>query len=258
MKAILFDLDGVFYQGERAIPGATETLAWVRAQQIPHLFVTNTTSRPRRLIVQKLARMGIEISPDEILSPPVAAADWLRSHQPGPLALFVPEATREEFADLPLLESQAESGAGAVVIGDLGQGWDFATLNRAFRLLMAEPRPQLIALGMTRYWRAEDGLRLDAAPFVVALEHAADIQALVLGKPAAPFFQAALARLGHAAADTLMLGDDIIGDIQGAQHAGLHGLLVRTGKFRPADLERGVQPDGVIDSIAELSGWWGR
>jgi ribonucleotide monophosphatase NagD (HAD superfamily) len=68
----------------------------------------------------------------------------------------------------------------------LGEGWDFATLNRAFRLLMAEPHPRLIALGMTRYWRAADGLRLDTAPFVVALQHATGIAPVVLGKPDRP------------------------------------------------------------------------
>ena len=60
---------------------------------------------------------------------------------------------------------------------------------------MREPAPRLIALGMTRYWRGKDGLLLDVAPFVTALECAADCEAVVVGKPAAAFFDAALARL---------------------------------------------------------------
>jgi ribonucleotide monophosphatase NagD (HAD superfamily) len=109
---------------------------------------------------------------------------------------------------------------------------------------------------MTRYWRAADGLRLDTAPFVVALQHATGIAPVVLGKPARPFFAAALARLGAEASETLMIGDDIRGDIGGAQGAGIRGLLVRTGKFRPRDLRGEIQPDGVIDSIADLPAWW--
>ena len=53
-----------------------------------------------------------------------------------------------------------------------------------------------------------------------------------------------------------MIGDDIRGDIGGAQSAGIRGLLVRTGKFRPRDLPGEIQPDGVIDSIASLPEWW--
>lgn len=172
------------------------------------------------------------------------------------LALFVPEATRTEFSGISLLPEDRETGAGAVILGDLGAGWDFATLNRAFRLLMAKPHPHLIALGMTCYWRAADGLCLDCAPFVVALSHATDIEPVVLGKPAAPFFQAALRAVGANADETLMIGDDIRGDIGGAEQAGIRGLLVRTGKFRAEDLKGDIRPDGVLDSVADLPQWW--
>lgn len=256
MRAILFDLDGVFYQGDAPIAGADRTLDWVRAQGIPHLFVTNTTSRPRTAIADKLARLGLGVAPDEILTPPVAAAQWLHDHRVRDLALFVPEATRAEFAGIPRLPDGREHGAGAVILGDLGSGWDFATLNRAFRLLMAEPHPHLIALGMTRFWRAPDGLRLDCAPFVVALAHATGIEPVVLGKPAAAFFEAALQAVGAPAGETLMIGDDIRGDVGGAQQAGMRGLLVRTGKFRDTDLAGDIRPDAVLDSIADLPVWW--
>jgi phospholysine phosphohistidine inorganic pyrophosphate phosphatase len=256
MRAILFDLDGVLYQGDKAIPGAARTLDWVRGQQIPHLFLTNTTSRPRGAIAEKLAGMDIQVAEEEILTPPVAALAWLQERGVNDLALFVPETTKAEFSGISLLPEDRERGAGGVVLGDLGAGWDFATLNRAFRLLMAEPHPYLIALGMTRYWRAADGLHLDCAPFVVALEHATGIEPVVLGKPAAPFFEAALRAVGAAAGETLMVGDDIRGDVGGAQQAGIHGLLVRTGKFRPDDLKGDIRPDAVLDSIAGLPQWW--
>lgn len=256
MKAILLDLDGVLYQGETALPGALETLEWVRRERIPHRFLTNTTSRPRTAVRDKLARMDIRVGEDEILTPPIAARTWLTERNVSPLALFVPEATEAEFQELDLLPANVEQGAGAVILGDLGEGWDFANLNRAFRLLMAEPHPRLIALGMTRYWRAPDGLRLDTAPFVAALQHATGIDPIVLGKPARPFFEAALKALGVDAAETLMVGDDIRGDIGGAKGAGIRGVLVRTGKFRPGDLDGHIQPDGVIDSIADLPDWW--
>ena len=79
----------------------------------------------------------------------------------------------------------------------------------------------------------------------------------MLGKPARPFFDAALSQLGAGAAQTAMIGDDIRGDVQGAQAAGLRGLLVRTGKFRPEDLDGDIRPDAVLGSIAELPDWWG-
>jgi len=255
MKNLLFDMDGVLYEGDKPIPGAQEAIAWCRAQGIPHLFLTNTTSRPRQALVAKLATMGITLTTEEILTPPVAAIDWLSHHVDGPVSLFVAAATREEFSTIEIAATE-EKEIAAVVLGDLGEGWDFATYNRAFRLLMENPDAPLLALGLTRYWQAEDGLRLDVGPFVKGLEYASGREAVVMGKPATPFFQAALSQLGANPEDTLMIGDDIRGDIDGAQQAGINGVLVRSGKYRPADLEQGITPYAVLDSIAALPAWW--
>jgi phospholysine phosphohistidine inorganic pyrophosphate phosphatase len=256
MHGLLIDLDGVVYIEESVVPGAPEALDWLKRHGVPHVFVTNTSSRPRSALVEKLGRMGISVAPDSILTPPVIANRWLRKHAPGPQALFVPAATRAEFDSLPILPDDAEAGAASVVIGHLGPAWDYATLNRAFRLLMTQPRPALVALGMTRYARTASGLDLIVAPFVVALEHAAGCKAVVLGKPAAAFFETAAEMLGHPPAEIAMLGDDMITDVGGAQKAGLKGVIVKTGKFHPSNLEQGITPDGMIDSLADLPTWW--
>lgn len=256
MPGILFDLDGVLYEGEHAIAGAAGAVSWCRAQGIPHLFLTNTSSRSRRALLPRLARMGIVATPADLLTPPLAAALWLKEHVSGPSALFVPDATREEFAGLSVVGPDPADPPAAVVVGDLGYDWSFERMNQAFRLLMTEPQPCLVSLGLTRYWRAPDGLRLDTGPITKALEYAAGVEAVVTGKPSAPFFETARTLLGAAAADTWMIGDDIRTDIEAAQRAGMRGLLVRTGKFRPRDLELGVIPDGVLPSVADLPTWW--
>ncbi|KPK49821.1 MAG: haloacid dehalogenase [Myxococcales bacterium SG8_38_1] len=256
MQAILFDLDGVLYQGDRVIDGAVETLEWCARHGIPHLFVTNTSSKPRRALMERLGRLGVSVSAEQIFTPPIAGRDYLAANDAEPVALFVREATREDFEGLSLLDEMAETGARSVVIGDIGEAWSFATLNRAFRLLMAEPRPVLVALGMSRYAQGSDGLVLDVAPFIKALEHAAGCEAVVMGKPAKAFFEAAVRKLQTSPAETVMVGDDIRADVGGAQAAGLAGVLVRTGKFRDRDLEGSIRPDAVLDSVADLPRWW--
>jgi HAD superfamily hydrolase (TIGR01458 family) len=252
--AILIDLDGVVYEGERLVDGACEALERLEALGVARLFVTNTTSRPRDAIVEKLAALGVGVDAREILTPPIAAAEWLAGRVEGPVALFVPPATEAEFEGV--VRAAPGARAAAVVVGDYGERWTFAELNRAFRLLMNEPRPVLIALGMTRYWRAPDGLRLDAGPFVAALTQASGIEPVVLGKPSAEFFGAALAALGVAAGDAVIVGDDIVTDVGAAQALGIRGILVRTGKFREADLASGIEPFAVVDSIADVPALW--
>ncbi len=255
-RSLLVDLDGVVYQEGHLVDGAAEAVAWIEDRGIPHRFLTNTSSRPRRAIVDKLGDMGLRVDAEHILTPPVAAADWLRGRVDGPVALFVNEVTWEDFGDIARFDEAKHRRAAAVVIGDLGEDWTFARLNQAFGLLMNDARPPLLALGMTRYWRTGGGLQLDVGPFVKALEYATGTEAVVLGKPAPEFFHAALHALDASQKETLMIGDDRVGDVEGAEAAGIPGALVRTGKFSPSDLDADPPPSLVFDSIADLPGWW--
>jgi HAD superfamily hydrolase (TIGR01458 family) len=238
------------------IDGALETVRWCERERIPHLFVTNTSSKPRRALVERLGGLGLEVSADRIFTPPVAARSFLLERDANPVALFVREQTAEDFEGLTQLDDDAEAGADAVVVGDIGRAWSFDVMNRVFRLLMSEPRPILVALGMSRYAQGDDGLILDVAPFIKAFEHATDCEAVVMGKPAKAFFDAAVAKLGVPGSEVVMIGDDVRGDVGGAQNAGLRGILVRTGKYRESDLEGDVAPDAVLDSVADLPRWW--
>ena len=67
------------------------------------------------------------------------------------------------------------------------------------------------------------------------------------------FFQTALEDISIGSGKAIMVGDDLINDIGGAQRTGMKGVLVRTGKFRKSDLSHSdVKPDFIIESINEL------
>src|SRR5437016_11043198 len=97
LRGILFDLDGVIYNAETLIPGAPEALGWVSERGIPRRFVTNTTSRPRRALVEKLAAFGIPATEAEILTPAAVTAEWLRAQGDGGIALVVRPSVYTEF-----------------------------------------------------------------------------------------------------------------------------------------------------------------
>jgi HAD superfamily hydrolase (TIGR01458 family) len=253
MTAILFDLDGVLYENDQPIAGGADTVDWFREQHIPFLFLTNTTSKPRDALVEKLASYGIASSAGDFLTPPVAARRWLEQNGAKRIGLYVPEVTREEFDGFEIIEHEGAE-IDAVIIGDLGTDWTFDTMNLIFRSLMNNPSATLVALGMTRYWRAAGGLQLDVGPMVKAIEYATGRTALVTGKPAKDFYQSALKLVDDE--DVFMIGDDIRGDVEAAQQAGLRAILVRTGKFTEADLSLGVEPDAVLNSIIDLPEWW--
>ena len=244
-SAFLFDLDGVFYNDTRSFPGGPAVIAQARARGVPFRFVTNTTSKGRAALVRKLHSFGIDADVHEIFQPAVAAAQFLIDHDASGVC-FVTDDSRGEFSAVREDTYQPDY----VVLGDLGDAWAYAHLNRALRYLLNGA--QLIALGMSRYWYADDGPRLDVGPMASALAYASGHPPIVLGKPAAAFFHLAARDLNIDPAHCIMIGDDIVTDIGGAQAAGMRGILVRTGKFRPADLDGKITPDDILNSIADL------
>lgn len=253
--AFLLDLDGTLYSGDTAIPGAVEALDYLRQSGIPFRLVTNTTSRSRRMLVERLAGYGLRVGADEIVTATLAGATLLRARGFTRVAPFLPPAALEDLAGLTLLGGTSDRPAGpaeAVVLGDLGERWTYALLQEAFDHLMGGA--SLVALSRDRYFRQGERLALDAGPFVAALEYAATTTAEVAGKPSAAFFGAAVSSLGLALDRSVaMVGDDLWSDVEGAQRAGLQGWLVRTGKFREDVLQSGlVRPDRVLDSVAVI------
>lgn len=257
--AWVLDLEGTLYRGRAVVPGAPAAVAALRATGAPVRFLTNTTSRSRAGLQAKLARFGFAVPVGEIFCPATAAAAWLRRHDASAL-LLVAEAAREEFAGVRLDEERPD----AVVLGDLGDAWSMELMNRAFRAVH-EHGAELIGLVRSRYWLADDGLRLDAGPMLAALEYAAGVRARVFGKPDPGLFEAVLADVGLSPERVAMVGDDPVTDVGAAAAVGMRTVLVRTGKFREgaADVseapegeapEGKARPDRVVDSIADLPG----
>jgi phospholysine phosphohistidine inorganic pyrophosphate phosphatase len=253
----LLDLDGTLYAGDAAIPGAPEALARLQSRGVPHRLVTNTTSRSRAMLVERLRGYGFRVSEDEVFTATLAGADLARSAGHHRVAPFVPEPALEDLVGLELRGGTSgrrpfDRTPDAVLLGDLGERWNYALLQEAFEYLMSGA--SLIALSRDRYWLRGNRLALDAGPFVAGLEYATGKVASVAGKPSPAFYTAALHSLGRKpTTDAAMIGDDLWSDVQGAQQAGLQGWLVRTGKFREETLRRsGITPDHILDSVAAL------
>ena len=247
VEGLLLDLSGVIYVQDEAVPGAAEALERLRADGIPIRLVTNTTMRPARSIMERLERLGIEADPAELITPATLAKRRCEEAGYGSVALVVLDELREDLEGL----EEAGDSVDAVIVGDLGEAWDYDVLNRAFRRLM--DGAELIALQKNRYWETSEGLSLDAGPFVASLEYATGREAEVMGKPSPAFFELALGEIGVSADRAAMVGDDVEADVGGAMDAGLAGILVRTGKYRE-DLvkDSGVEPTATVDSVADV------
>ena len=269
--ALLIDLDGTLYTDAGPIAGAVAGIAALRRQGTPFRFVSNTTRRSRRGLLERLRGYGFTVQVEELITSVATGAAILRGLGVRRVAPFLARSAFEDLEGFDLaggLAGASTSRPDAVLVGDLGPEWTPALLNEAFRCVL--DGAALVALQKDRYWLGATGLELDAGPYVAALEYATGVTARVCGKPSPAFYHLALEsmRVGlggsvnpgasdpptrRPAGLPAMIGDDLWADVDGAQRAGLQGWLVRTGKFRADVLDRsGVKPDRILDSIADL------
>lgn len=247
IKAVLFDLDGVLYIGQKPIEGAIEAVAKIRKSGIAVRFVTNTSTLSLVSLQEKLNHLGFNVVPEEIMSAPQATIQYLKK-QPNPVCkLLLADDVKKDFSGF----DQSETAANYVVIGDIGDRWSYEFLNEVFHCLVNGA--QLIAIHKNRFWQTETGLQMDIGAFVTGLEYASNTKAMLMGKPSQHFFSMAVDALRMKPSEVMMIGDDIDADVGGAQDAGLHGILVKTGKYRETYTRlSAVEPDAIISSVADL------
>jgi HAD superfamily hydrolase (TIGR01458 family) len=247
---VLLDIDGVLAVSWEALPGAVETLRWLREHDVAFRLITNTTTHTCADLAATLVGAGFDVAPDEIVTAVVATAAYLRSEHPRARVFVLSDGdAREDLAGVQLVVDRPD----VVVLGGAYEGFDYPTLDRIFRWLM--DGAALVAMHRNLYWRTTDGWQLDGGAYVAGLEEATGRRAVVCGKPARSAFVAALEQIGVARERAVMVGDDLVNDVNGAQEAGITGVLVRTGKFRPSDLEGAAQPDAILDRIGDLPGF---
>ncbi|MDJ0806947.1 MAG: HAD-IIA family hydrolase [Gammaproteobacteria bacterium] len=251
--AILLDMDGVLFHGERPLPRADEFLQKIR--RMPHLFITNNPTLAPDQVVAKFVRIGLpKPEPEQILTSAQATADWLAKQKPGfgyyaVGAVGLHQALCEVGLEDPL-------HADFVVVGE-GPGLDFATLTRGINLIVKQGARLVATNPDINVDASVEGVHCLVpgggalvAPFAVA----SGVEPVIIGKPNPLMFDMAMRRLGCQPEHCLMVGDRPDTDIAGAAALGMRTALVRTGRFLPGDTwpEGLVKPDWDVENLQHL------
>ncbi len=143
------------------------------------------------------------------------------------IALYCSESVKRVFDGLNF-----SAHPEAVVVGDLGDVWNFEILNDIFLKVLNGAK--LIAMQKNKYWKhPERGYLLDAGAFIKAVEYATDVKAILIGKPSPIYFNQALELIGGKGKNFIMIGDDLQTDILPVKKLGGRGILMLTGKTSP-------------------------
>lgn len=241
--AYIFDLDGTIYLGEELLPGAKRMLQYLRAAGKRVVFLSNNPTLDRGMYMAKLTKLGIEVSPADIVNSVVSMVSWLGREHPGKVVYAI--------AEEPLISALADAGIRMssnpdeidIVVASYDRGFEYSKLQIAFDALWKRPSTILVATNLDRYCPFPGGRgEPDAAAIVAAIEACAGVTCVAnAGKPGVIMLQTVTAALGLRADQCLMTGDRLYTDVKMAVDAGMDSALVLTGD---ADLEM------VLDTVA--------
>ncbi len=254
IRALVIDVDGVLWHGDRALAGVPAFFDFLRARQIAFTIATNNSARPASEIIERLAALGVKVDADEVLTSAHATALYLPRLAPrGARVLAIggdgleDELTRAGYA-------LVDQNADIVVVGI---DWDL-TYDKLKRAALEIRRgAKFIGTNADKTYPGAEGIIPGAGAILAALQAATEVAPLVIGKPERAMYDIAVEKMGAARDASAMLGDRLDTDIEGAQRAGLTSILVLTGVTTRESLAQStVQPDFVFADLDTLREVW--
>jgi 4-nitrophenyl phosphatase len=196
------DLDGVVWRGSEAIPGSAAGIARMRAAGFRVGFVTNNSSVTIADYVARLAAVGVDASPADVVSSAQAAAALLGAElAPGAAVLACAGPGVVEALDARGFVVVDEGPAAAVVVG-WHREFDFERMRIAADAVRAGAR--FVATNVDPTYPVPGGLVPGAGALAAAVSTAAGVAPVVAGKPEAATVALVRERFGR---DGVMVGD---------------------------------------------------
>ena len=250
---LIIDMDGVLYQGDKPVPGLHEFFSFLRERPIPFILATNNSTRTPQQRVEKLARMGVQIFPEEVLTSGQATARVL--------AREYPAGTRVHVFGSPALRKAVEEEGFVLadedvelVVASMDRDVTYEKLKRAALLIRGGAR--FVATNLDPTQPTAEGLLPGTGSLIAALRTTTETEPLVIGKPEPTMFQLAMAKMGAKPETTATIGDRLDTDILGGQRAGLITICVLSGSTSSRAEAEAFGPDFIFQDIAELVETW--
>ena len=254
--ALLVDLDGVVWRGREIIQENARALREAQARGVKVVFLTNNSTRSRRLYARLLSQLGFSVGVDDVVTSGYAAVEWVRRRIPGALIYIVGEEGLAEEAGRAGLtlatRTDAISGKVDAVVVGLDRNLTYSKLNAAHTAISRGAL--FVAANTDRVIPVEGGSEAPGAGAIVAALEASLGRGpdFVAGKPSVWIARLASERAGGGR--ILVIGDRLDTDYGMARRAGMDCLIVLTGVTKREDLEAlppGERPEYVFRSLEE-------
>lgn len=257
INQLIMDMDGVLWHGDTPMPGLAATFQTLNDAGIDYVLATNNATKTAAQYTDKLARFGVTVPEEQILTSAEATAAFLAHEYPAGTAIYVvgdqglhQSLTRHGFRITGPKEIHAGGSAEVVVVG-LAKSVTYDDL--AMAALLVSRGARFIGTNPDVSFPSEMGPLLGAGALLAAIETSSGVVPLVIGKPGPVMFREAVERLGGNPDCIAMVGDRLTTDIAGANAVGLQSILVLSGISTREEAEQGtITPDYIFDNISAV------
>ncbi len=245
IKALILDMDGVLWRQSEPIGDLPSIFRTIHAKGLDYCLATNNATLTVEGFVEKLADMGVEVEPSQVITSSQSAALYLKSLFPDGGRVFI---IGEKGLQCALLEQgfvHADQDVLAVAAA-MDRQLSYQKLAEATRLIRGGAL--FIGTNPDRTYPTPNGLLPGAGAILAALQAATDVEPLIIGKPAPEMYRIALQRMKTTAEETLVVGDRLETDIAGAQKLGCQTGVVLSGVSSLSQIEDWVPAVDIIET----------
>lgn len=248
-KAFICDMDGVIYHGNKLLEGVPEFLNWIKQENKNFLFLTNSSERSPVELSAKLARMGLEISPEHFYTSALATAAFLASQCPGGSAYVIGEPGLV-YALYEAGISMNDYNPDYVVVGE-SRSYNYEKLEVAIRLV--NKGAKLIGTNTDLTGPMENGIAPACRALISPIELATNREAYFIGKPNPLIMRHAMRKLGTKREDTAIVGDRMDTDILSGIQTEIDTVLVLSGVTGEQELrEKPYRPTYILPNVGYI------
>ncbi|MEM3422731.1 MAG: HAD-IIA family hydrolase [Candidatus Bilamarchaeaceae archaeon] len=248
LRAVVFDLDGTLYKGEREIKGAKETVEKIRKMGYLVFFLSNSGTNKREDILKKLQSFGIRANINEIYSSCYGAGRYILENY-GKGTRFYAIAEKSAIEEIESFGLIFDSERAKAVIVSLDRSVSYDKIAKAYHLI--KKGATFIATNKDAEYPVESGTMPGAGAIVASVEAAAGKKPLLIGKPSTLMLDWLTKDNGLRKDDILLVGDSIITDVALAKKARTKCALVLSGLVKKAEAKK-ANADFVINSVFQL------
>ncbi len=244
------DMDGTIYLDEYWIDGAKDFLKQIEASGRKYVFLTNNSSKNPQNYVDKLHRMGLDVSLDKIVTSGQATVYYLQQNYSGKkVFLLGNDLLKEEFEEGGIILDDTNPD---MVVTAFDTTLDYKKMCKVCDFVRAGL--PYIATHPDYNCPTKTGFIPDAGA-IHAFINASSFRYpdRIIGKPNADIVKYLLARLNTTGDKVVMVGDRLYTDIAAGANNGLYSMLVLSGETKLEDVKTSeVKPHLIFDSVKEV------